>query len=141
MASKTTPAPVDEWAVLFEAAEQDEVRSTAPVEVPDSVVGFLGTLRTPGPNGGKRRAKLPLNGKSYNEVVRVLRAGALLVDPPSSASCKPVFAVEDEVQVEKDGKVSFEIRDGAEPIAVTVSVGDRRGAKNKAASHAEPGEA
>lgn len=143
MASKTVAAPVDEWAVLFEAAEQEEVRNTAPVDVPGSVVEFLTTLRTPGPNGGKRRARLPLNGKSYQDTVRVLRAGAKLVDPPSSGSFKPIFAAEDEVTVQRDGKTVLEIREGAEPVGVTVSVGERRGAKGSAESNgnAESGEA
>src|SRR5437879_1072231 len=146
MASKTTPAPVapvDEWAVLFEAAEYEEVRDTGPVDVSGSVVDFLTSLRKPGPNGGKQRVRLPLNGKTYQETVRILRAGAKLIDPPSSASCKPIFNDEDEVIVVREGKSKVEIREGAEPIGVTVSVGEKRGAKSSAGNdnNAESGEA
>lgn len=133
MASKTAtlPAVVDEWTALLESAETVEGRApAADVDVPDSVVAFLTKLREPGANGGKRRAKLPLNGKTYTEVVAVLKAGGKLVQPASSASCKPMFAEEDEIEVVgEDGKTSLELREGAEPIGVYVSVGDRRGAK------------
>lgn len=123
----------DEWAELFASAEVEETRApVAAVEVSNSTVEFLASLREPGPNGGRRRARLPLNGKSYSEVARTLRAAAKFVEPPSSVLIKAVYAGDDEFVEEYETETGQKrkrvvVVDGAEPIGVTVTIGDRRG--------------
>lgn len=124
-----------DWMALLNDVQVSETAARVnsdPVDVPDILVGMLAKLRAPGPNGGKQRASLPAKGNAeYLNMRRVLSAAAKKLDPPASVSAKPVFSADDEESVPNTNGpgMQVKIRDGAQPIRISFTVGERRGAK------------
>lgn len=135
------------WNALIKSVETVEEPARGPlvVEAPAPLVVLLEKLRKPGPAGGRQRAKLPVNGEDPRVLRASLKAAADKLDPPASVTVKPVYASDDEYMVwtrESEGNVetvreqpedstdwsaSVRVRDGAVPLFLSFTVGNKRG--------------
>ena len=122
------------WDDLISGLHVEEVKAVQPpVDVPDKVVEMLTKLRTQtGPNGGKLRASLPTKSmEDANNIRRTLRAAGDKLVPPASVTTKFHYAMEDEEAVSNDkGEIVLKVKDGAVPVHITFTVGERRGKKS-----------
>lgn len=135
----TTP----NWDTLLsdiQVSEVAEKRALMDVDAPDAVVQLLTRLRGPSATGKRQRGSLPVGGNDeYLTVRATLASASRKLTPPGSVTCKPIFAEDDEIVAKDDeGNVTgVAVREGAQPIRITFTVGERRGAK-KGVVTAEP---
>lgn len=133
---------VTDWNSLLESVETVEGRApVVKVDVPDGLAALLTKLRDgKGANGGSLRATLPNKPETvenFDLLRRTLRAGGNTLEPKASVTTKAVYAADDEVNVGTEEEPKFEIKEGAVPIAISFSVGARRGKPAATANAAE----
>jgi hypothetical protein len=139
---------VTNWNALLKSAEIVEApaHTALTVEAPSPLVAFMEKLRKPGPNQGRQKATLPVGDEGPRILRATLKAAAAKLDPPASVTIKSNYAADDEYPYwvrgeerqdndEPEGEgwegPFYAIRDGAVPITLTFSVGDKRGARAK----------